>query len=449
MMAQRRKKVVFIGGGSLYFEGVTSELCTTKGLPPMDIVFYDIDKKRNDLMHRIGQRIVKITGADVELSQTNVLPKAIDGADFAVASVGVHGPKRQWHLTDSKVASKFGIMTTTGDTIGPSGISQGLRLIPIMVNVARNMEKYCPECIILNHSNPMGAVVRAVQKYTSINIIGYCHNTASAQRLFARTLGVDKDELDLRIAGVNHMVWLLDILHKGKSVYKKLKKKLNALSPKDLGPNRFAMDVCNITGLFPIGGDRHIIEFFPHSRASCKPRNMHYNLQWRVDMIKGKKLDGEITKKTSTPEQKASGKADVWIPKEGETSPEAMGMQIKSLLYGPEKVHYLSTRNNGAVPNLPDWSAIELNAVVGQGGARSVAVGEMPPQAARWTLQHIYQNELIIEAAVENDRSKALQAFAGDPMIRDFHEGQKVFDALVTAHGTRLKQFKKKASDPA
>ncbi len=443
-MKNERKKVVFVGGGSLYFEGVTAELATTEGLPPIDIVFYDIDSKRNDLMYRIGRRIADITGADITLSKTSELARAIDGADFAIASVGVHGPNKQWHLTDSIVAAKFGIITTTGDTVGPSGISQGLRLIPIMVNLARQMERYCPNGIILNHSNPMGAVVRAVQKYTSINIIGYCHNTAAAQRLFARTLGVEKSELDLRIGGVNHMVWLLDILHKGKSVYDTLKKKLNKLSPEALGHNRFALDVCNVIGLFPIGGDRHIIEFFPHARVASKTKNLHYNMLWRADMIKGKHLEKEISKKTASPEDKAAGRADVWIPKPGEMSPEAMGVQIRTLLYGPEKVHFITTRNNGSISNLPDWSAIELNAVIGQGGARSIAVGDMPPEAARWTLQHIYENELIIEAAIEGSRDKALKAMACDPMIRDFHEAVKVLDALVAAHGQRLKSFKSK-----
>jgi len=289
----------------------------------------------------------------------------------------------------------------------------------------------------------MGAVVRAIQKYTKINTIGYCHNTATAQRLFARALEVDKNELDLRIAGVNHMVWLFDILHQGKSVYPLLKEKLGALDEEALGTNRFAMDVCDVTGLFPIGGDRHIIEFFHHARVASGTKDIHYNLKWRIDLIQEKFLNGEISDTRATPEDKAAGKADVWIPEEGEVSPEAMGVQIRSLLYGPDSSHFLTTRNNGAVPNIPDWAAIELNAIIGQGGARSIAVGEMPAVAARWTLPHIYNNEMIIEAAVERNRMKAIQAMASDHMIRDFHEAVAVFDALVEAHGDRLADFRK------
>ncbi len=442
MMKNRRLKIIFIGGGSLFFESVTAEFATTPNFPPAHLVFYDPDKQRNDLMYQIAQRIVAQTAADITLAETQDLIEAIDGADFAVASVGVHGPERKWHLIDSEVAAKFGIITTTGDTVGPSGISQGLRLIPIMVDIAKKMEKYCPDCIILNHSNPMSAVVRAVQKYSSINIIGYCHNTTIAKELFAKALEVDSQELDLRIAGINHMVWLLDILHNGKTVYPELKQKLNTLDAEKLGPNKFAMDVCNLTGLFPIGGDRHIIEFFPHARAATETKNLHYNMQWRVDMIKQKKLDGEISENPESVVAKATGKAPLNLPEPGKTSPEAMGKQINTILHGPASTHFLITRNNGAVPNLPDWAAIEINAVIGQGGARAVALGEMPAVAARWTLPHIYTNELIIEAAVEGSRTKAIQALACDHMIRDFHEATKVFDALVEAHGDRLKHFK-------
>jgi len=95
-----RKKIVYIGGGSLYFEIVTAELATTKGMPPLDVYFYDIDAERNDIMCRVGERVVAKTGADIQCFQTTNMKQALDGADFAIASVGVHGPNREWHLAD-------------------------------------------------------------------------------------------------------------------------------------------------------------------------------------------------------------------------------------------------------------------------------------------------------------------------------------------------------------
>lgn len=119
-----------------------------------------------------------------------------------------------------------------------------------------------------------------------------------------------------------------------------------------------------------------------------------------------------------------------------------MGRQIKALKFGPDILHVVNTRNGGAVGNLPEWAVLEVKSVVGQHGARAVQAGEMPAQAARWTLAQIYANELMIEAAAEGSREKAIQAMACDPMIRDFREAKEVLDVLVVAQQGRLDAFK-------
>jgi alpha-galactosidase/6-phospho-beta-glucosidase family protein len=121
-----------------------------------------------------------------------------------------------------------------------------------------------------------------------------------------------------------------------------------------------------------------------------------------------------------------------------------MGQQIKALTQGPDIVHVVNIPNEGAIPNLPDWALVEVKAVVGQHGARPVFVGDLPAQAARWTLAQIYAHELTIEAAAEQSRSKAIQALACDPMIRDFHEAEQVLDALIEVQGDRLASFVKR-----
>ena len=437
-----RKKIVYIGGGSLYFEIVTAELATTSGMPPLDVYFYDIDAERNDIMCRVGERVAAKTGADIQCFQTTNMKQALDGADFAIASVGVHGPNREWHLADSKVCARYGIITTTGDTVGPSGLSQGLRLIPAIVDIVKKLEKYSPNCIFLNHSNPMSPVIRAVAKYSKIHAVGYCHNWSHARDLVANALDIDKEEIDMRIAGVNHMGWLLALYHRGIDIYPAFRQKLKRLGPKKLGTNIFAREVCETQGYFPIGGDRHIIEFFPHARSYDSIKKLPYKMQWRGDMIKSQLLEAEISKGTSKIHEKADGRAEVWLPTPEQRSPESMGEQIMCLLGHKEMNHYVITENRGAVPNLPDWAALEMKAVISNRGARSIHVGEMPAQLARWTLPQIYAHELIIEAAVEKNREKAIQAMASDPMIRDFKEARKVFDAIVKVHGERLKEFK-------
>ena len=138
-------KIVLLGAGSLFFESVLGELATTPELGASSVVLYDVDAAGMRRMKQAGRRIMQQTGAHLKLSSTNDLARALDGADYAISSIGVHGPNYAWHRIDSEVCARFGIMHTTGDTVGPSGVSQALRIIPIYVKIAREMAKRCPE----------------------------------------------------------------------------------------------------------------------------------------------------------------------------------------------------------------------------------------------------------------------------------------------------------------
>lgn len=432
-------KIVLLGAGSHFFESVLLEICQTESLHGSDLFLYDIDEERMGFIHKLGQRISDHFKAGLTFSASTDLARALDGAEAAVASIGVHGPGSAWHKLDVEAVAQLGIMQTTGDTVGPSGVSQGLRLIPIFHDITTEMEKRCPDCVLLNHSNPMGAICRSVGKYTKVQTIGYCHNVAGALATFSKLLEVPIEELDYTVAGINHMIWLLSLRHKGADVYPLFKKRM--LKGEMEHGRHFTKELLEIMDLYMIGGDRHIIEFFPHARMAVSEETIPYGLKWRAKMIQDKMLSEELTKGASELRARAEGSKPLLLP--DRQTPEAMGRQIQALKLGPDMIHVVNTRNNGAVSNLPDWAVVELKAVVGQHGARSVDVGEMPPQAARWTLAQIYANELMIEAAVEGSRKKAIQALACDPMVRDFQEAGKILDALVVAQQGRLDRFKK------
>ncbi|MCX6969984.1 MAG: hypothetical protein NTV93_07495 [Verrucomicrobia bacterium] len=432
-------KIVFLGAGSHFFESVLLEISQTETLHGSEICLYDINRERMEVIRALGGRISDHFKAGLRLRVASELADALDGADAAVSSIGVHGPGFAWHRLDVEAVAQLGIMQTTGDTVGPSGISQGLRIIPIYLEIAAEMEKRCPDCVLLNHSNPMGAICRAVGKYSKITCVGYCHNVAGAMLTFSKMLEVPASDLDFTVAGINHMVWLLSLRHRGADVYPLLRQRM---MEREMEHGRhFTRELLELTDLYMIGGDRHIIEFFPHARVADSVETIPYGLKWRSHMIAEGKLTEELTKEASELRARAEGSVPLLLP-EGQT-PEAMGRQIRALKFGPDLLHVVNTRNDGAVSNLPPWAVVELKAVVGMHGARAVSVGEMPPQAARWTLAQIYANELLIEAAAEGSRKKALQALASDPMIRDFREAQQVLDALVVAQQGRLDPFRK------
>jgi alpha-galactosidase len=432
-------KIAFIGGGSAFFEGVAIEIARTPELHGADIMVYDIAPEAAALIVAVGKRYSLQYESGLKFRVCRGLAEALDGADAVISSIGVHGPGQAWHKLDVEAVASLGIMQTTGDSVGPTGISQGLRIIPPYLELAGAMERYCPQSPLLNHSNPMGAICRAITKYSKIQAIGYCHNVANAITKFSRLLEVDAGELDPIVAGVNHQVWLLSLRHRGRDVYPLLRKKLSeATEHKD---RLFTMELLETFGLYLMGGDRHIIEFFPHARKPVRPDEIEYQLQWRKDMIESKLLSEELTVKASELAARASGQEPLLIHEKD--SPEAMGRQIRALIFGPDMVHIVNVPNQGAIDNVPDWAVMEMKCVIGQHGARPVRVGELPPAAARWTLAQIYAHELMIEAAAEGSRDKAIQALACDPMVLDFHEPARILDALVEAQGERLAPFRK------
>lgn len=433
-------KIVLLGGGSAYFEQAVAEIATEPRLEKVHFAFHDRKEgvERMDMMRRIAERIVVKSGKGHTVSMGSDLGESLDGADYAICSIGVHGPEAAWHLADVVAAERCGIIHTTGDTTGPGGLSQGLRIVPVILGIAREMERRCPGAVLLNHSNPMAPVCRTITKYTKTRVIGYCHNAYYDLRDFAALLGVPRWELDAVIAGVNHCGWLLGLSHKGTDLYPALRSRLDSteIPQKDL----FAYELFKLTGVYPIGGSRHLLEFFPHSRVLQGTENLPYGQKWRKDMIEERLLQQELNKDAHRLRDKADGKVEIEVEREG--SPEAMGHQIASLSQGPSINHFVNIPNEGAISNLPPWAVVELKAVVGGGMAKPLCVGELPPQCARWTLPQIYAHELTVDAAVERSREKAIMALASDPMIRDFHEARRVFDVLVEAQGDRLKDFR-------
>ena len=440
-MEMLKRKITLLGAGSLYFETVIAEIAQMKELAGCSVAMYDIDKRRMDMVRRAGGYILKATKAKIKLTATTDLARALDGADYAISSIGVHGPNTRWHQLDSKVSARFGIIHTTGDTVGPAGLSQGLRIIPIYVKIARQMKKYCPEVILLNHSNPMSPICRAITKSSGIKVIGYCHNAYGAINWFSEILKVPKLELETVIAGPNHMNWLLAIRHNGRDVYPELKRRIMEQKNPPVG-RILTKEMLELFDLVPVGGDRHMIEFYPHARRATTPDNLEYGLVWRSKRIDEGVLAREINKEPTEFELRATGKLPPKIRKE--VTPESMGEQICALALGREKSQYVNVPNRGAVTNVPDWAVIELKAVIGSHGARPIFVGELPPQAARWSVAQFYTHELLVDAAIEGSRSKAIQALACDPMIANFGEAEPVLDALVEAQGSRLARFRKR-----
>lgn len=215
------KKIVCLGGGSVYFRRVLGDLAVTTGLSGSEITLYDIDHEKSGIMAKHGARLAKESGTGLRVRACKELADAIDGADFAISSIGGAGASlggvygTSAHVQDMIIPARYGIYQIIGDTTGPAGMMMGLRSIPIYINICREMEKRCPQVVLLNHSNPMAILCRAMLKHTGIErVIGICHGVQGGIIHAAGVLGVDPKELDTIWIGTNHYYWFTRIHQK-------------------------------------------------------------------------------------------------------------------------------------------------------------------------------------------------------------------------------------------
>ena len=282
------KKIVCLGAGSAYFRSVLSDLAVAEGLAGSEITLYDIDLEKLELMARLGRRLAEEAGMGLRVRPCADLAEAVDGADFAISSIGGVGPSGEdvyatsVRRGDILIPARYGIFQIVGDTGGPAGMMMGLRSIPIYLSICREMEKRCPEVVFLNHSNPMAILCRAMRKYTQLeHIIGICHGVQGGLSNIASVLDVPVEELDTIWIGTNHYYWFLRIRHRGRDVYPELRRRMAARIPPE--GQVFSSKLSQIYGyqiVYPHDG--HVLEFYPFFAQASDAASLPYGLQMQM-----------------------------------------------------------------------------------------------------------------------------------------------------------------------
>src|SRR3954466_14985853 len=140
---------------------------------------------------------------------TTDLAHGVSRAEFVIVTIttgGLEAMRRDLHRQ-----RKYGIYQSVGDTVGPGGWSRALRNVPVMVEIARTMEQVCPNAWMLNLTNPLTALTRAVYKTTSVKAMGLCHELQGVRGGMIRMFGNSVEDYEMKVAGINHLIWLLDL----------------------------------------------------------------------------------------------------------------------------------------------------------------------------------------------------------------------------------------------
>lgn len=449
------KKITGLGGGSLYFRRALADLVMREDLAGTEIVLYDIDGEKVERMAALGRRLAEEAGKGFEVRSTTDLADAVDGADFAVSSIGGSGAEvtrnvygSYYHAADMYIPAKYGIHQIIGDTCGPAGMMMGLRAVPVYIEICREMEKRCPDAVLFNHSNPMAVLCRAMNKYTDIKVVGVCHGVQATIEHTAKILELPADELDCTWIGTNHYYWVLSAAHKGRDVYPELMRRIS--ERRDEKNSLLCNHLSRVYGYktgYP--GDSHLIEFYSYLAHAPSQKDLPYGLMedaLRHDFDESKPMP---RKEEPSAELRAEFLKNyqelldqVELPEEGHASREGLAAMISAIAEGRREVYIVNLPNNGAIPNLPETALVEIEGVTDSTGVRGVCVCECPPVLKGIFEKRFVWQELVVDAAIKGDKGLALQALLVDEMAVLPEQAKEMLEELLAASKDLLPQFK-------
>jgi alpha-galactosidase len=407
-------KITFIGAGSLGFtRGLVRDVLTFPLLRDATLCLMDIDRERLDFANQAVQRIVELGDYPAKVEATMDRAEALKDADVVLVTILAGGLDVWRH--DIEIPKKYGIDTNIGDTRGPSGIFRALRTIPVMLSIAHDMERLCPGATMLNYTNPMVMLCRAMQRETSIQLTGLCHSVQGTAEMLAGWIGAPMSEITYTCAGINHMAWYLKYQWNGKDAYPLIRQAV-AERPEVYNEEQVRNEMF-------LGLDYYVTESSGH--------NSEYNwwFRKRPDLIERYCTHGTgwnpgeyayILERYSEREQSWREDAKRWFASDNPISLERgheYAAYIINALQGGEPFEFNgNVRNTGLITNLPQDACVEVPVWASRKGLTPVYIGALPPQVAMLTGITSQLEEMAVEGALTGDPRLIYQAIAHDPL---------------------------------
>src|SRR5574341_110350 len=215
-------KIAFLGAGSTVFaRRLLVDILGYKELVNASITLFDIDQERLSTSEIVARQVAQAVGSRAEIHATTQRRAALDGADYAIAMFQ-GGGYRPATVIDFEIPKKYGLRQTIADTLGIGGILRGLRTIPVLLDMCRDMEEVCPDVLFMNHVNPMAINCWAISQASPIKNIGLCHSVQGTAEQLARLVGIPIQEIDYLCAGINHMAFYLRFERNGEDLYPRI-----------------------------------------------------------------------------------------------------------------------------------------------------------------------------------------------------------------------------------
>lgn len=446
--------LTFLGAGSTVFvRNILSDLFLTPSLRDAEIHLYDIDERRLqasvEIITMLNIRINEGAACIRAYAGEQQRRDALRGSDFVINAIQVGGYEPAT-LIDFELPAKYGLRQTIGDTLGIGGIFRGIRTLQVMFGIVREMEEECPEALLLNYVNPLAIVTGGILEYSDIRTVGLCHSVQVCVPRLLEYTGMDPDpaEVRWRIAGINHMAWLLEISHAGRDLYPEIKRRAADLPDH---PDRVRFELMKRFGYYVTESSEHNAEYTPywikkghpelideyHIPLDEYPRRCREQIEeWERNRTEAVQLRaGGGGKGKDQGRLPGSPQGDSQGP---EMSKEYAALIMDSVETGTVRRIHGNVLNTGLIQNLPNEAVVEVPCLVDRNGIQGVYVGRLPTQCAALNSAAVHMQLMTIEAALSGSREALYQAAFLDPHTAaelTIDEIVALCDEMLAAHG--------------
>ena len=438
------KKIAFIGAGSLGFTSkLVRDILTFPLLQDSLISLMDIDSERLAFIQKTVQKLIDAGNYPAKFQATMDRVQALQDADVVVTTI-LSGNTEVWKY-DIEIPKKYGVDINVGDTRGPAGIFRFLRTLPDMMDIVRDMEKYCPNAVLLNYTNPMAMLCSAIQRQTFIPVTGLCHSVQGTVEMLAGWIGAPVDEITYTCAGINHMAWYLDYKWNGKDAYPLIHNAIKN-NPSVYQEEMVRNEMYLALGYYITESSGHNSEYnwWFRKRPDLIEKYCTHSTGWNPGEY------AYILREYQKTENTWKEGVRVELAKEVTSNDLERGNEyaayIINALAGGEPYRFNgNVQNTGLITNLPEGACVEIPVWVDKSGFQPVHIGSLPPQLALLANLSAGIEEMAIQACLDGDPEAIYQAICYDPLtaaVLSLQEIKSMVNELFQQHKPYLPHFK-------
>lgn len=435
-------KITFIGAGSLTFtRNLVRDLLTFPVLADATISLMDVDAERLEFAERAVRKIIGAGHYPARVEATQDRRRALDGADAVLCTI-MASPFSVWR-TDLEIPKQYGVDTNIGDTRGPSGVFRALRTIPIMLDICRDMEALCPQAVLLNYTNPMAMLCRAMQRESRIRVTGLCHSVQGTAEMLAGWIGAPMDEVTFRCAGINHQSFYLDYRWKGEDAYPLLREAVE--KPDIYNQEIVRNEMFKALGYYVTESSGHnseynawfrkrpdLIEKYCDPGTGWNPGRSLASVHWHER--------GDDRWRQATRDWLDSDK-----PLDLAQGHEYAAPILNAVIGDGTLFEFNgNVANAGLIDNLPPGCCVEVPTLASKRGFSPMHVGPLPPQLAPLVNISAANEEMAVEASLTGDPRLVYWSICYDPLtsaVLSLAEIKAMVRDMFAANAEYLPQF--------